>query len=265
MKMTRSRIVVVAGALLACVIGAPATIHAQAPDPNRDPEGGAPAAKPGKVIEVPATIVARTAQIRPRTGGVLRQIAKDGARVKAGEILAQVDDRAQRIQVQAAGVEFERAKANLERVRTLVSEKIASPEEFITAQANLKSAEAAFEYRVMEAEATRALAPFDGVVTNCRAVEGEVVNGDVLCTLVEVGSPSAQLQLPESAAVVVRPGHRVRIRVVALGDAAIGGVIESLAPVIDPKSRTRLGRVKLEAPPEQLLPGMHGKAEVVIE
>jgi RND family efflux transporter MFP subunit len=124
------------------------------------------------------------------TTGVPGQIVtvnvKEGDKVKKGEILAQLDDRDARIQVQRAEAQLESARKDvaltertLDRlVRALqmgaVSRQMAEDAEAAVHASRAKQRVAAEEVRAaqLSAERLNVVAPFDGVVTTSFAVEG---------------------------------------------------------------------------------------------
>ncbi len=142
--------------------------------------------------------------LRAQTGGLIDKVTvRDGDRVKAGEVLVQIDDRAARLAREAALIQADQfktkvasaeshlrqAEMNLLRVRRILEAKATPPEEFAQAESrveeqrhrvreahgNLKLAELGVRKAELDLEATRIIAPFDGVVLEVEASIGQLV------------------------------------------------------------------------------------------
>lgn len=104
------------------------------------------------VNELPGRIQAtRVAEVRARVAGVVLQRAfREGSEVKAGQLLFRIDPAPFQADVNSAKANVQRDEANLfqtrtlaERYETLVKANAVSKQEYDTAVANLKQAEAA--------------------------------------------------------------------------------------------------------------------------
>lgn len=136
---------------------------------------------------------ARVVQIRPRVSGFLTRIAvKDGATVKKGDVLAEVDSRAYEAELKSAKAKLAVAEAeaklaatDLARIKDAFAKGIVAKEELQKAEGAIKVAEAIVEASkatVQLAELnlsyTRLFAPMDGRVGTFATIEGNVVKAD---------------------------------------------------------------------------------------
>lgn len=125
-------------------------------------DGGRPARGslvPGETVTDPQTVVqvvapgvteprSRTLQVTSELSGKLRAvIVRAGDQVKAGQVLAELDNDVQKIAVQVSEAEFDRAKSALLRL-----ENGERPEERAIAQASLDEAEAKLRLAEFETE-----------------------------------------------------------------------------------------------------------------
>jgi RND family efflux transporter MFP subunit len=205
--------------------------------------------------------------------GVLRLLAvKAGDRVKAGQLLARIDERELAAGVAAgdAGVAqaqaaLAQARQNAQRTRELRAQGFVAAAALDTAQAQLDAAEAA----VAAAQAGRQqaalarghssiTAPFDGIVRATHAEAGELAApGKPLLTLYAPGRLRASVMLPLSRAADARGAREVQV-LLADGRVLVPQRRTEL-PGADAMSQTVEWRLDL-APPaatvaETLMPG----------
>ncbi|WP_374408248.1 efflux RND transporter periplasmic adaptor subunit [Hydrogenophaga sp.] len=118
------------------------------------PEVGVIAVQPGDVglqTELPGRLEAgRVAQVRARVAGILQQrLFKEGSDVKAGQALFRIDPAPYQASLQSAQASLARAQANLanttavaERYKPLIAENAISQQDYTSAVAAQKAAEA---------------------------------------------------------------------------------------------------------------------------
>jgi multidrug efflux system membrane fusion protein len=141
-----------------------------------------------------------TVEIRPRVSGYVDGVAfGDGARVKKGQLLFQIDPRPFQAEVERLVAErtrnisdLELAKANRARAERLISAHAISREEYerqvaaeSSAQGALGSIEASLREARLNREFTEVRAPIDGHVSRAIITEGNLVtSASLLTTLV---------------------------------------------------------------------------------
>jgi cobalt-zinc-cadmium efflux system membrane fusion protein len=124
-------------------------------------------------------------------------------------------------------------------------------QEMQTARADVDAAEAAL--RMMGAEDGASgmcvlTAPIGGVVTRRDATVGTLVDPEeTLFEIVDTSSLWADIDVAEADAPRVRPGQQVVLRVEGLPGTDYPGRIESVAPMVDPRTRTVRARARLGA------------------
>ena len=182
----------------------------------------------------------------------------------------------------AAGAQL--ARATHERYLKLIKEDSASRQEFDEvearhrqAQASLKQAEqmlAAARYRAQQAEAAvtaagvasddaAIMAPYDGIVTAKMSDVGDLATpGTPFLRLEGTGGYRVDVVLPEAYFNAVRLKQSVMIRIPALGDGPLEGIVETIVPAADQSSRSFLVKIRLPAD-EDIRSGMF--ARVVIK
>jgi RND family efflux transporter MFP subunit len=206
------------------------------------------------------------------SGRIASLSVKAGDKVRAGQMLATIDDReaqtgVQRSQAQVAQAQAElrNAQSNFDRTRDLQSKGFVSAAALDTADAQLKGAQAGRDQASAGAAQsalaqgfTRVSAPFDGWVLQTHAEAGDLATpGKPLLTLYAPLPLRAVVQVPVSRSGVARAAGAVEVLVQNGGNAKwIRPSASSTVPTADAVSQTIEWR--LELPTEAanaLLPG----------
>jgi RND family efflux transporter MFP subunit len=197
---------------------------------------------------------------------------KAGDKVRAGQVLAVIDDRettagVQRSQAQVAQAEAElrNANAQVERTRDLQRKGFVSQAALDTAEAQYKGAAAARDAAGAAALQssiaqgfTRVTAPYDGWVQQTHVEAGDLaVPGKPLVTVYAPQPLRAVVQVPASRAAAVRSATQTLVQVAEQGTAGwVAPVARSAVPSADPVSQTAEWRFELAAQHSAgLLPG----------
>ncbi len=133
----------------------------------------------------------RKAEVRPQVSGIIqKRLFTEGAEVKAGAQLYQIDPAtyeaaysSAQAQLASAEANFSAAKARNARVQNLNSSKVISQQDaddsvaaFAQAQAGLEIAKAAVETARINLKYTKVVAPISGVIGKSSVTEGALVN-----------------------------------------------------------------------------------------
>jgi RND family efflux transporter MFP subunit len=235
----------------------------EAPTPAVKPAPPEPAAKAGP--EYTARLVpARSANVAAPTPGVVtRVLVRVGDAVKAGQVLAELNDTEARLGLDAAKVELVRAKGIWASIGPAVAANTISKVEVDRAEADVKAA----EVRVMMAEAklqaTRVTAPLDGTVVTLSVSPGEAVgpNSPAVATVSDLRDLHAAFDVSEQGIGQVSVGQACTVKVWA-GSAEYEGVVAAIGAVVDPASGTVHVRVRLKVPEGKPAPRPGGAATV---
>jgi len=239
----------------------------------------------GRSADVAATLVlpaklaydsAKRAEVNARSAGIVHAVAVDvGSPVAKGAPLVVVDSPevgADRSRLLAAQTRVEVAQARLERERALYAERMTAQREVQEAESEL--AAALGEVRALEAAAGvvgagepsgryTLFAPIAGVVVRRTASLGRRVDPEeILLEIVDASTLWAEIDVPERHLAEVRVGSAVTLTFDALGGVEAHGTIASVAPEVDPKTRTAVARVKVANPDGALRANMYGRARI---
>ena len=190
---------------------------------------------------------------------------ESGGTAKAGQLLLRQDISSELSEKKAAESDFELAKKNLQRGRSLLPSNVISRSDFDDLQAHFDKAAARLD-AVRSAISKKTIrAPFDARIGIRQADLGEVLEiGQPIVTLQTLDPIFVNFQLPQSDLPKVRKGLPVRISTDELNDRHISGKITAINAQVDPTTRNIRIQATLHNPNEQLTPGMFVKVAVVL-
>lgn len=227
-------------------------------------------------MELTGSITARRqSRLSARTSGLINKLNVDaGDVVKSGDVIMQLDDELSRISLEQAEIEREQAELELEDAKRLDSEarNLAKTGAFPRSEADGRATAVKIRstaLRRSQAEETeqraiverhRLLAPFDGVISEKSAEEGEwVQTGTPVVELVETGSLRMDVQAPQEIYPMLEGGPAVEVILDSHPDRRLKGKIAVIVPVKDAVARTFLTRIEFEDPEKLAAAGMSGR------
>ena len=197
-----------------------------------------------------------------RVGGkIIRRQAELGQRVKAGQLLAQIDPQdyklaadAARAQVAAAQTNRDLAGADFKRYQELKNQNFISGAELERRETTLKAAEAQLQQarsqlgvQTNQAAYASLVADVSGIVTAVEAEPGQVVTaGAPVVRIAADGPRDVVFSVPEDKLLGLVVGAPVTIRVWAQ-DRETTGKIREIGASSDPQTRTYTVKASLDA------------------
>ena len=178
--------------------------------------------------------------LRPEVAGrVLSLGFADGARVRAGQVLVQMDDTLQRAEVQQSLAQMSIARANHKRNQELVAQKFIAQRSLDESAAALQVADAQLGLSCARLERMRLIAPFNGVVGIRSVNVGDYVkDGADLINLENIGSLYVDYRLPERYQTKVAPGQTIEVKLDAFSGRLFKAKVEAVDPLIDANGRS---------------------------
>jgi membrane fusion protein (multidrug efflux system) len=207
----------------------------------------------------------QSVMLRPEISGRVVALGfRDGERVKAGQVLVQLDDRLQAAQLQQAQAQAAIARTNLQRNRELLAQNFISQSAVDQSAANLEVAEAQVALAQAQFARTKVVAPFAGVV-GIRSVDvGDFVkDGADLVAIEDTSSLWVDYRLPERFIPRVRPGQAVEVVLDAAPQMRLQARVEALDSQVDAGGRSLLVRARLDNRDGGLKSGMFARTRTV--
>ena len=222
--------------------------------------------------------------VRPRVGGFIDDVRfKEGAKVRKGDVLFQIDPRPFQAEVDRLAAEVERAKAKAvlaladgERGQRLIAQNAVARSEFerlqaeaAQAKADVAASQAALRTAQLNLEFTRVISPIDGRVSKALITRGNLVTtADLLTTVVSDGKIYASFDTDEQTYLKYAGAQRDQPAPVELGLMTEDGfphqgTLQFLDNALDPKSGTINGRAVFEDPDGKLTPGLFARIRLM--
>lgn len=227
----------------------------------------------GRVVVPPD----RRAFASARVPGVVQTVlVRPGQAVRAGEALATLEsvELVQRRQeVGQAELELAFAEANLERARA-AGEAVVMGSDLLALEAERDERRSAVA--ILERRLAAVGAPDVGAVVSIVApLEGTIVDVDVgvgvaveptqhLFEVHDLREVWIELDVPEAEAVLAATGQEVQVTFPALPGRTAVGLVERVAPQVDPARHVRHALVRVKSPDPRLAGGMSAVARLVL-
>ena len=236
----------------------------------------------GYVLDGVVQAVKQSTVAAQASGRIVGLNVKAGDKVRAGQVLATIDDREAQVgvqqaqaQVSQADAELRNAQAHWERTRHLQSQGFVSQAALDTADAQYQSAQAqraqaaaATRQSGLAQSYTRVTAPLDGWVLQTFAQAGDLaVPGTPLLVVYAPQPLRAVVQVPASRSQAVRQSRQTTVLVDAGGTPLRITPLNRLeVPSSDPVSQTTEWRLDLPAKESAaLLPGQQVRVHFAAE
>ena len=242
---------------------------------------------PAQEIVLPANVQAfADAPIYARTNGYLKHWYVDiGGRVKAGQLLAEIDTPEINQQLRQARADLATSRANLDlskitsdRYSDLLKTDSVSKQEadnavgdYAAKQATVQSAQANVK-RLEELQSFQKIyAPFSGVITARNTDVGALIDsgssGGPRSELFHIAQPDklrVYVSVPEIYSQAAKPGLTADLMLKEFPGHPFEGKLVRTANAIDPTSRTLLVEIAVNNPTGQLLTGAYAEVHLKI-
>jgi RND family efflux transporter MFP subunit len=224
--------------------------------------------------------------ITPDIGGKIARIhVEEGDSVRKGQLLAELDTRATRLQLRqaeaalaVAEANYKDAERNKERMDRLLKEKAVSDQQyekvklaFEAAEAQLQQAGAALNLAQHSLDVSLMKAPFSGVIASKNADVGDVINPMMggfsptsgVLTLMDFSRVKIELDVPHQDIVLIRKGQPAFLKDPAFPDEIFEGNVTLVNLTADPSTKKFKVEVSVDNPDLILRPNTFG--EVTLE
>jgi RND family efflux transporter MFP subunit len=226
--------------------------------------------------------------VTPDVGGKIDRIAVDeGDRVTKGQLLAELDTRAIRLQLDqaeaalaVAQANFNNAQTNWERMDRLYKEKAVSEQQYEqgklgydSSRAQLNQAQAAVNLAKHNLDVSIMKAPFSGIIASKNAEVGQVINpmmgafspgsGGGVLTLVDFSRVKIRVEISGVDIPLVRKGQAAILRVPTTPGREFSGTVHMVNLAADSQTKNFGIEVAVDNPDLVLRPGTFG--EIILE
>jgi RND family efflux transporter MFP subunit len=227
-------------------------------------------------LELPGRLEAHIrAPIYARVPGYLKSWKHDiGAKVKAGELLAEIDtpDLDQQLMQAQADLNVAEANSKLSEITAKRWQSLAGTDAVATQDvdqrtfawnanlAQVKAAKANVDRLVAEKGFTRLVAPFDGIVTARETDIGQLINvgatgGAELFVVSETQKLRVYVNVPQNYVPNVPAGTKATLQVPEHPGKTYSGTVEASAQAVNPNTGTTLMQIIVDNGAGEMMPG----------
>ncbi len=204
--------------------------------------------------------------LKPEVAGRVQRIAfGDGAQVRRGQLLVQLDDTLQAAELLQAQAQLSIAQTNFNRNQELVAQNFVAQRVLDESRAALQVAQAQVTLAQARQQRMRITAPFDGTV-GLRSINlGQYVQeGQDLVNLEDTSVLTVDFRLPERYQTRIAPGLSVQVQLDALPGRSWEAQVLAVDPLLDANGRSIAVRATMPADPrKELRPGMFARVLTV--
>ncbi|HEX8374249.1 MAG TPA: efflux RND transporter periplasmic adaptor subunit, partial [Geminicoccaceae bacterium] len=204
--------------------------------------------------------------IRPEVTGRVAAINFDeGAPVKAGQVIVELDAAVERAQLAQAEADLGLGTANFERAKELRRSNVGTQRALDEAQAQLRTAEAAIQLAKARLSKLTLTAPFDAVAGLRRVSVGDFVTaGTDIVGLEQIKPLKVDFAIPEIFLRSVREGQRIAFTVDAFPGEAFEGVVFAVSPLVSEAGRAVTLRARIDNTDVRLRPGLFARVTLTL-
>jgi RND family efflux transporter MFP subunit len=239
-------------------------------------------AAPSNALEITGEFVSPVrSELSPKTPGrVARMHVAEGARVRRGQPVLELESDYARLNLRAAEAEAARAKAamdeaarDLARKKELVAKGSIPQATYDRSQAMFEQARAAHAGATAQAALLRQQiadstlrSPVDGIVAEKRTdVGARLGDAGVAFVVVQLSPLKLRFQVPERYLGKLNVGDAVTAKVDPYPGESFTGTIKTIGGVIDPKTRTMFAEAEFANRDGRLRPGLFARVETKLE
>lgn len=204
--------------------------------------------------------------IIPETTGVVQSIfVREGDVVTKGTALAKIINTNANATLERSQIEVERLEREWAKAKRLQQEGAISDREFQEITTQLKTAQTSQTEAMATQKRSTIRSPIDGVVALVNIREGEVATATQLFQIVQPDRLRLVASVPERDLQQLKEQQTVDIRAAYDSETSVPGVVERIAPVVDPTTGSVRVFINVEEGQTHLRPGQFVKAQVEVD
>jgi len=186
------------------------------------------------------TLVARSVEITPEIAGHVDKILfQDGAFVKQGTVLIQLDDSIYKAKAESAKAKLDYFQNQFKRMTLLGKQGAIAQQMIDQSDADLKERKAEAKEADVMLNNMRLTAPFDGMVGKAKVSPGDYVTiGQSLVTITDTKHLRIEYNVSDKYLPLVKMGQDVKITTSAYPDKKFIGKVAYISPTINTENRS---------------------------
>lgn len=207
----------------------------------------------------------RDAEVVAKVGGVVEQLfVEEGDHVKAGQVLAKLDDARLRLEVKRAEANLARLEQEYRRTKQLHESQLVSAEAHERLAFELDAMRADLDMARLQLDYTEIRAPFEGIVAERHIKVGNMITQNDAAFRVTTYDPLiVRLHVPERELNKLAPRQPAQLRVDAMPGKTFAGTVDRVSPVVNAGTGTFAVTIAVSTDSGTLKPGMFGRVQII--
>lgn len=207
--------------------------------------------------EAESDVVAKT------NGVLLKLMAEEGDKVKAGQPLARLDSENAQLNLAKTSATLAKLESDYRRSSEMFGRKLLSTEQNDKIRYDLDTQRAINDLAKLELSYATVVAPITGVISRRLVKEGNYIQPNEILFRIDNFDPLlAVLNVPERELHLLAVGQSVNLLVDALPGMAFGGVVKRISPVIEAGTGTFRVTCEFRDDSARLKSGMFARMEI---
>lgn len=207
----------------------------------------------------------RLVEVKAETGGrVIAVPVEKGQRIKAGQVLCELDENGRRAQLAQARANFEKARIDYQGAQQLLDKKLVSASGLAGSKAQLEAAQAQLRQIELELSHLQMRAPFDGFVESRPANIGDLFDrGSICASIIDERVILATGYASEREMQQLQLGQTVRVQLA--NGQAVDGKLSFISRLADPATRTYRIEAEIDNREHQLPDGVTAQIAIPLQ
>ncbi len=204
--------------------------------------------------------------IIPETTGVVQNIfVREGDQVRKGDPLAKIINTNASAALARSQIELERLEREAQKLTRLRQDGAVSEREVQEVNTQLQTAKTSQTEALATQKRSTIRSPIDGVVALVNIREGEIATSTQLFQVVQPDRLRLVASVPERDLIALKETQPVDIRAAYNNETTVTGIVERIAPVVDPTTGSVRVFINVEEGQTSLRPGQFVKAQVEVD
>lgn len=216
-------------------------------------------------VEIQGVVKAdKNIEIRPELGGTVNTIyVNKGQKVRAGQVLIQLDDSSIRNNMAELNTQLSLAKTTFERQSRLWNQKIGSEMQFLQAKAQKEGLENSLAALETQALKMRIIAPFSGIVDDIFPKKGELTNPTLpVVRLINLDEVYVEADVTETYLPVMKVGTETHVYFSSI-QKEITSEISQIGNFINPDNRSFKTRINISNKDQTIKPNLLAELRIL--
>jgi len=198
------------------------------------------------------------------SGRAVKVAAKEGSHVKKGDLIAQLDSRDYENSLASVRAEYELAKLDLERNRSLYKEQLITKAQIDQAKAKVDTIDASVKNAELKTERAAIRAPISGLVNHLDIKEGLFLNDhDPVGIILDNSRVKVTVGIPEADVNEIKKLSQFDVTIEALGNRTLKGRKHFLSQSPDTLAHLYQLEIEVDNSNGNILPGMFARVNIV--